>query len=149
MDMLSKDGKAEAVQRCTRHFNENYNCCETVLLSFSEILGVECDVIPKISTFGRIHKRQHMCGALSGAVMAIGLKYGRSTPDGDRETSDKKAGRVIDKFIEKYGGANCLEVLGYGPEDLERIKQNKQQIRANICGPLIKQVAEWLWEELE
>jgi C_GCAxxG_C_C family probable redox protein len=148
---MSNVTKNQAVERCSKRFEDGYNCCETVLFSFCELMGVESNIIPGIATpfGGGIHKRQHMCGALSGAVMAIGLKYGRSTPDGAREPSSERAGRIIDKFIERYGSANCLEVLGYGPEDLEKIKQDKQKIRTTICGPLIKQVSEWLWEELK
>jgi C_GCAxxG_C_C family probable redox protein len=151
MNYMGELGKDEAVDRCTRHFNEGYNCCETMLLSFGELLGMESEVIPKIATpfGGGIHKRRNMCGALSGAVMAIGLKYGRNTPEGKREPSSERAARLVEKFIEKYGSANCIEVLGYDPNDLEKINRDKQQIRDNICGPLIRQVAEWLWEELK
>ncbi|MDD3850627.1 MAG: C-GCAxxG-C-C family protein [Firmicutes bacterium] len=143
--------KGQTVERCSKYFEDKYSCCETVLLAFSELLGVESEIIPRIATpfGGGIHQRRHMCGALSGAVMAIGLKYGRNTPKDDREPSSVKAGRIVEKFTKKYGSANCIEVLGFTQDDLEKIKRNKQHIRANICIPLIKQVAEWLWEELE
>ena len=151
MNYAGELGKDEAIDRCTKHFNEGYNCCETVLLSFCELLGVESEVIPKIATpfGGGICKRKHMCGALSGAVMAIGLKYGRNTPQGKREPSSERTARLVEKFIEKYGSANCIEVLGYDPEDLEKVKRDKDKIRANICAPLIRQVAEWLWDEIK
>lgn len=81
--------------------------------------------------------------------MAIGLKYGRNTPQGKREPSSERTARLVEKFIEKYGSANCIEVLGYDPEDLEKVKRDKDKIRANICAPLIRQVAEWLWDEIK
>ena len=40
-------------------------------------------------------------------------------------------------------------MLGYDPNDLEKIKRDKDKIRANICSPLIRQVAEWLWDEIK
>ncbi len=154
VDYMSNTGELsrdEAIGRCTRHFNEGFNCCETILLSFGELLGVESEVIPKIATpfGGGICKRKHMCGALSGAVMVVGLKYGRNTPEGKREPSSERVARLVEKFTEKYGSANCIEVLGYDPEDLEKVKRDKDKIRANICGPLIRQVAEWLWDEIK
>ncbi|HZX46647.1 MAG TPA: C-GCAxxG-C-C family protein [Clostridia bacterium] len=151
MNYAGELGKDEAIDRCTKHFNEGYNCCETMLLSFGELLGVESEVIPKIATpfGGGIYNRKHMCGALSGAVMAIGLKYGRNTPGGKREPSSERAARLVEKFTEKYESANCIGVLGYDPNDLEKIKRDKDKIRANICSPLIRQVAEWLWDEIK
>lgn len=147
---IDENSKEQAVERCCKHFEDGYNCCETVLLAFSEILGMENNTIPEIATpfGGGIHQRQYMCGALTGALMAIGLKYGRSTAEGDREIPTEKSRKIIEKFIERYGNTNCIEILGYGPGDLEKIQQDKPRIKATICTPLIKQVAQWLWEEL-
>ena len=148
----NENKKREAAEKCTMHFENGYNCCETVILAFSELLDVSCcEVIPRIATpfGGGIHERMHMCGALSGAVMAVGLKHGRNNPGGDREASSEKAGRIVEKFTGKYGSANCIDIIGYDPKDPEKIIQDKKHIRTTICGPLIKQVAEWLWEELE
>lgn len=62
MNNIGELGKDEAVDRCTRNFNEGYNCCETVLLSFCELLGVESEVIPKIATpFGEGFARESTC----------------------------------------------------------------------------------------
>lgn len=151
MDGLGRMGKDQAVEKCTRNFDNGYSCCETVLLSFSQLLDVECEIIPKIASpfGGGIYQRKHMCGALSGAIMAIGLRYGRNTVKDDREPSSSRTGRIIEKFVEKYGSTNCIDILGYTPADLEKITRDKQHIRATICRPLIKQVAEWLSEELE
>jgi C_GCAxxG_C_C family probable redox protein len=146
-----KDGKNELIGKCVEFFNEDYNCCESVLLSSAGLLGVDCDIIPKIASpfGGGICQRKHMCGALSGAVMALGLKYGRNTAVDDREPSYSRAGTIVEKFVEKYGSANCIDIIGYDPKDPDKIIRDKQHIRATICSPLIRQVAEWLWEELE
>ncbi len=148
----NENKKRKAAEKCTMHFESGYNCCETVVLAFSELLNVNCcEVIPRIATpfGGGIHGRNHMCGALLGAVMAVGLKHGRNTKDGDREASSEKAGRIVEKFTRKYGSANCIDIIGYDPNHPEKIIRDKKHIRTTICGPLIKQVAEWLWEELE
>ncbi len=151
MNGICKIGKEQAIERGKGYFNKDYNCCETILLTCSELLGIKSEIIPKLATpfGGGIYKRKYMCGALSGAIMAVGLKYGRSTPKGDREISYSKAERLVDKFIKKYEYVNCIDILGYDPGDLESIKRDKQRIRTDICEPIIKQVTEWLWEELQ
>lgn len=150
MNDKTKCSKCDAVEKCLKNFEKDYNCCETMLLSFSELLGHESKLIPKIATpfGGGIYGRKYMCGALTGAVMAIGLKHGRSTPKDDREISTEKSGRIVEKFIKEYGSVSCIEILGYEPGDLEAVKRDKQRIRTTVCAPLIKKVAEWLWEEL-
>ncbi len=151
MNRTFKDDKGQAIKRCGERFEEGYNCSETVLLAFSEQLGIKNGAIPRLATpfGGGIYKRKFMCGALSGAIMAVGLKNGRNTAEGDREVSYSGAERIIEKFIEKYGSVNCIDLLGYGSDGLDRIEQDKQRIRTDICGPIIKQIAEWLWEELQ
>lgn len=57
-------------------------CSESVLFAVSDWLEVRNEFIPKIATgFGAgIGGRGTVCGALSGGVMALGLKFGRKDP---------------------------------------------------------------------
>jgi hypothetical protein len=56
---------------------------------------------------------------ISGAILVIGLKYGRSEA-GDSATNDKTRALVrqfIDEFIEKNGSINYTGLLGYDLSD--------------------------------
>ena len=135
----------------SRHFNEGFNCCETIGAFILQLLGLEAKSYPKLATpFGggilqeKAHVRRPFGGGDGGS-----LKIWPNTPEGKREPSSERVARLVEKFTEKYGSANCIEVLGYDPEDLEKVKRDKDKIRANICGPLIRQVAEWLWDEIK
>jgi C_GCAxxG_C_C family probable redox protein len=88
-----------------------------------------------------------MCGALSGAVMALGLKYGRDNSEQDRNPASDKANAFVNKFLDKYGTANCIELLGFDLNDPEFDKK-KKHARETICKPLLMQVCQWLKEEL-
>lgn len=70
--------------------NLGFNCCESVLLGASEFLGVTSELIPKIATGfgGGIGHTGRICGAVTGAVMALGIKYGRTSPQ-DIHTRDQ------------------------------------------------------------
>ena len=63
----------------TATFYNGYNCAQSVLSVFAEDLGMSKDACLKLaSPFGSgIAYMQETCGAVSGALMAIGLKYGR------------------------------------------------------------------------
>ncbi len=56
----------------------------------------------------------YTCGAVTGAVMAIGLRYGHSRPEdsADKETTYKVVREFIDRFREKHGTIVCRELLG-------------------------------------
>ena len=70
------------------------------------------------------------CGCVSGALMAIGLKYGHWAP-GDRETKKRlraKAAEFEKRFIERNNSLICKNILGYDltvPEEFQQIKKAK------------------------
>ena len=63
------------------HFNSGLNCAESVLLTLSGRLAGKnsVSIIPRIATGfgGGVGRNGDICGALSGAVIAIGLALGR------------------------------------------------------------------------
>ncbi len=75
--------KEEVMGKAVLYFTTGFNCAEALLLALQEALNEEeNNIIPRIATpFGAgIGGRGSVCGALSGAIMAIGLKYGRMEP---------------------------------------------------------------------
>jgi C_GCAxxG_C_C family probable redox protein len=62
-----------------------------------------------------------VCGAVSGAVMVVGLKYGQYIAND--EASKKKCYETTSEFMEKYikrkGTVLCRELLGYDVRDTE------------------------------
>jgi C_GCAxxG_C_C family probable redox protein len=112
-------------------FRNNYNCSQSVLSVFSEELGVKKDLAMKLaSPFGSgIAYMQETCGAVSGALMAIGLKYGK----GENGTNEDKA-RAYDlsqhfmtEFKQLHQTVCCRELLDdinmSTPEGITRIME--------------------------
>ena len=62
-------------------FKEGFNCAQSVLSAFSEELGLTRETALKIACpFGGGMARQaETCGAVTGAFMVIGLKYGQAS----------------------------------------------------------------------
>lgn len=110
-------------------FDSNFNCAQSVLAVFSEELGLNRETALKIATcFGGGIRCGEVCGAVSGAVMALGLKYGHYDSF-DLETKMKayeKTRMFIDAFKAKNGSVCCRDLLGYDigkPEDQKTIKE--------------------------
>lgn len=113
-------------------FKEGFTCSSAVFSSFSEELGIDPETAKKISCgFGAgISKTGNICGAVSGAIMVIGLKYGK-TEEGDDAATEKTRALVrkfIQEFTERHGSVNCTELLGYNlsnPAEYEKAHHNK------------------------
>jgi C_GCAxxG_C_C family probable redox protein len=80
----------------------------------AESKNIQSELIPKIATgfCGGISRTCHMCGAVSGAIMAINLFHGRSLPDESVETSYITVRKLIDMFESKFGSTNCKQLTG-------------------------------------
>lgn len=97
-------------------FLTNSNCAQSVLSSFGPELGLDKTTCMKLAApfGGGLAKNQHVCGAVSGALMALGLKYGKgiNETDDDKKSTFSIANEFIMRFKEKYQSIECLDLLG-------------------------------------
>jgi len=113
-------------------FRNGFTCSSAVFSTFSAELGLDPEAAKKISCgFGAgISKTGNICGAVSGAIMVIGLKYGK-TKEGDEAATEKTRALVrkfIQEFTERHGSVNCTELLGNNlskPEEYEKARESK------------------------
>jgi len=121
--------KSEDALAC---FMNGITCSSAVFSTFSEELGLDPETAKKISCgFGAgISKTGNICGAVSGAIMVIGLKYGK-TKQGDDTATEKTRALVrefMQEFTEHHGSVNCTELLDYNlsnPEEYEKVHDKK------------------------
>ena len=107
-----KDAKDVALE----YFAAGYNCAEAVLLAVAQAQGIESPLLPGIASGfgGGIGRCGEVCGSLSGAVMALGLKYGRSDPKDGRAKDFlyARSEEIIQDFEEEFGNIQCLSLTG-------------------------------------
>ena len=134
----------EISERAAKYFEAGFNCAESVLMSFAESIGTRSDLIPKIATpfGGGIGRRGSVCGALTGGVMAVGLKVGRSElKDAKRrEESYETALELFKRFEKEFGSALCYDLIKLDlttPEGREKIKT----VRLEKCINFVRAVA--------
>ncbi|QQO09625.1 C-GCAxxG-C-C family protein [Breznakiella homolactica] len=95
---------------------EGYNCAQSVLYAFAADCGLDAETGMALSTgFGAgIGRTQGICGAASGAVMALGLKYGKRNDTEGREKIEDCYNRVqefLRAFAAEAGSTQCRELL--------------------------------------
>ncbi len=103
------------IERAMKNFDSGYTCCQSVLSAFCTEFGLNERLALKLGEgmCGGVANRGHVCGAVSGGVMAIGLAFGRDDLD-DLDAKAKTialARRFQDKFAHERGSVVCREIL--------------------------------------
>ncbi len=104
----------KASQRSGELFQSGFYCAESVLLAISETKGIQSDLIPKIATgfCGGLSRTCGICGAVSGAVMAINLFHGRNSSTEPALEAYVAVRRLLEMFETKFGSTNCKDLTG-------------------------------------
>jgi len=125
-------------------FQQGFSCSQAVLAVFAEDFGINRDLALWISQgFGAgIAYTDDICGAVSGAIMVIGLRYGRIKAD-DRAAKEKTYS-VVAKFIREFeksnGPVTCTGLLGYNLSDTEQVVEVKKRkvVMAARCPAFVR-----------
>jgi len=113
-------------------FQQGFTCSQAVLSVFAQDFGLERDMALRISQgFGAgIAYTDDTCGAVSGAIMVIGLRYGRIRADDI--VAKEKTYAVVREFLREFkkrnGSVDCTGLLGYDlsdPQQVAEVKKNK------------------------
>ena len=121
------------------YFSDTFNCSQAVLTSFGQDYGLSEDQCLKIGCAfgGGIARQQMTCGAVTGALMALGLEFGRAANDPYSKTSEAydKSNQLFEEFKKRNGSVNCRELLQgldmNDPEDQKKIQ--KQELFQTVC----------------
>lgn len=134
------------VEKALDYFSNNFNCSQAVFTTFATQMGFDEKTALKLSTeFGGGARCGELCGAVSGALMVLGLKYGYSNSDNAEEKAKayNLAGEFNNRFIQKNGSVVCKNILKYDltiPEDLKKIKENN--LFTTVCPQLVADATE-------
>ena len=113
-------------------FCEGIDCAQVVVRYFADYLNIDKELITKFASpfTGGMYKGM-ACGAVTGAYIVLGVKYGHSKPnEGDKKVAlVKKMFEFDSKFKEKQSSIVCEDILGDNiAENLEKIeKENTMQ----------------------
>ena len=106
-------------EKAMKIFYEKFNCSQAVLGAYADDYGLTVDQAMKVAAcFSGGVRKGEVCGAVSGAIMVIGLKYGDG-PDYKAtaypkaaEFMESKAAEFMERFKEKNASYICKDILG-------------------------------------
>ncbi|MHA1909439.1 MAG: C-GCAxxG-C-C family protein [Candidatus Thorarchaeota archaeon] len=96
------------------------NCAQAIFTTYGVHMGlgkVDFDTCMKIASAfgGGINLTGNVCGAVTGALMALGLKFGGGPQEAEVAIVSTK---FIDEFTSLNGSIICREIIGQDFDDL-------------------------------
>jgi C_GCAxxG_C_C family probable redox protein len=140
-------------ERAVAYFLGNYNCAQSVLLTMFEHWNGRNDLIPKIATaFGSgMGRCGSVCGALTGGMMALGIKFGTNEPSMEKRTETYELARkLFRRFEEENGSVLCRKLIGYDLSDPKQLQEARERdVFEEKCTVFISKAVETLLELTE
>ncbi len=141
------------VEQAVACLQEGFSCSQAVLSAYAPQFGLDRELALKVAGAfgGGMGRLGEVCGAVTGALMAIGLKHGRIRAD-DEETKEQAYALVVEfanRFRQRNGSLLCRELLGHDigtPEGRKYIQE--MGISAALCPKLVRDAAEIIEEIL-
>jgi C_GCAxxG_C_C family probable redox protein len=144
--------KMERQEAAVSQFMGGYRCSQAVLAVFAEDFGLERDLARKISLpLAGGSGVGGECGAVSGAYLVLGLKYGFAHP-GDAEGLGKmvtKVNRFVERFKSLHAEIDCPRLIGLDVFSEEGHKDFlKNNVKATSCARFVGDTVKILEEIL-
>jgi C_GCAxxG_C_C family probable redox protein len=135
------------VEKAASCFSEGFMCSQAVLTAYAGQFDMDRETALKVSAAfgGGMGRMGEICGAVTGAFMVIGLKYGRTMVQDAK--SHEKTNRLVREFVDRFKSRNgsivCRELLGC---DLSTQAGQKvfvdKKLRDTLCTKFVRDAAE-------
>jgi C_GCAxxG_C_C family probable redox protein len=140
-------------QEAAELFAEGYSCSQSLLVSRAGEFGLSTENALKVSAAfgGGLGRQGEVCGAVSGALMVIGLAHGQTAPQQKeaKEHTYQLTRRFIAEFTRRTGALHCSDLLGCQigtPEGLQQAQE--QSLFKTVCPRLVAEASQILDEIL-
>ncbi len=137
------------VQQAVDRFRSGSNCAQAILETYGPNLGLSpIDCLKVSSGFGGGMRRAEVCGAVTGALMVLGLQYGpKDTTDTSRESVYAKVTDFSSRFEARCGSIICRDLLECDISTAEGKQQaTDEDLFKTVCPKMVRIAAEILEE---
>ena len=129
-------------------FKERFNCSQALLLStYGAQFGLNREMASKVSGAfgGGMGRMGETCGAVTGAFMVIGLRYGKTRMEDER--AKEETYRLVKEFVDRFKSRSesiiCRELLGFDistPEGMKLAEEKK--LVTTLCPKFVQDAVE-------
>jgi C_GCAxxG_C_C family probable redox protein len=141
----------DRVELAVSLFKQGFSCSQAVLAAYSECLGLDRELALRVAAGfgGGMGRMAQTCGAVTGAYMLIGMKYG--VVDAKARQAKEKTYALVREFAGRFRGRHgslvCRELLGCDlstPEGFQLAKERK--LSDTVCANLVRDAATMIAE---
>jgi C_GCAxxG_C_C family probable redox protein len=127
-------------------FAQGFSCSQAVFSAYAPRFGIDLETALKLASpfGGGVARQGDVCGAVTGALLALGLRRGSATVEEKDETY-----RIAEDFIMRFRGRHgtilCRELIGHDlstPGGLQSARE--QKVFTTICPEVVRDAAELL-----
>ena len=118
-------------ERADAYHKKGFNCCQSVVAAFSDLIGMSEQEIMNVSSgCGNGAGTGEMCGAITGAIMALNLMtpVDMEDPVGSKKRAVAQSKEFQKRFKEKFGYLRCQDLLA------NKTTANEKTTAANTLG---------------
>jgi C_GCAxxG_C_C family probable redox protein len=139
---------SEAADLAQEYFDGGFNCAESTLVALAIHFGKTAPNVPSIATAfgGGMARTRNVCGAVSGALMALGLLCGRSHSSDDKDRCYALASELIQAVQSHCGSINCFDLTGLDFTQPDHQQAYKEKIHGEVCVPLVRYIVDRVME---
>lgn len=130
------------------YFLKGYNCAQAVALAFSDEIGLDKDMIARLTSGygGGMGRMREVCGSVSGAVFVLSALNGYDNPkDNDKKKQFYADIQTIGNgFKNENGSIICRELLGLDKNGFDNptpSDRNEQYYKKRPCSEIVKSCA--------
>ncbi len=145
--------KKSLVEEAVIRHRSGFSCAQAILATYGPELGMDRETALKVAGGfgGGMGRMAGTCGAVTGAFMVIGLLYGMTKEDDQKqkEISYEVVRRFAEKFRQRNASLDCRELMGVDvsrPEGLAIARQ--KNLYRTVCPKYVQDAAEILEEIL-
>ncbi|MBD3341678.1 MAG: hypothetical protein GF353_21415 [Candidatus Lokiarchaeota archaeon] len=139
----------DEIEKAVECFNQGFRCSQAILSTYGVRYDLDSKMALKLaSPFGAgIGSSGQICGAISGAIMVLGLHYGN-----DKVSQIKKKEKAysvtrefISEFKSNYKTVQCKELLNCDLSTIEgRTRAIKEGLFRNLCPKFVRSACQIL-----
>lgn len=129
-----------AVEEVRKQFEQQFDCSQVVAEHFAKDMGLSVEEARKLTAcYGGGCAMGGTCGAVSGAMMVLGAKYGQydEAHMEQKEVMAQKRAAFFDAFREAYGSPLCRDLLQF---DLSKPDEREQAVSSGIMMDLCPRI---------
>ncbi len=142
------------VEEAVACFQGGCSCSQAILATYGPLFGMDRQTALKVAAGfgGGMGRMADTCGAVTGAFMILGLKWGGATAE-EKETKERVYGLVRQfaaRFRVRNGSLACRDLLGCDISSAEGLGlARKRNLFRTRCPKIVQDAAEILEELLE